>query len=233
MTKAKGKGGKPGRRAAPPDAKRPGRTAPGPLTPTGGNHREATETAHRIERRRQAWQLYVYNRWSMREIAEYLSRNGLPCTTDTVSKDIYAMAAESKQETAATMRHGIDMELRRLDQLDRLLLPAAHGDISNVVLQGRGRKRKAVQVPIRAEPRVRLQQDAIDSLRRNSESRRKLLGTDRQPDAGFIAIGQVMGAVRGLIGDVLALTESNVALRKQLADSMRKHFGAIDGEVAE
>lgn len=230
MTKARRK---PGRKAAHPDAKRPGRTAPGPLTPTGGNHREATETAARIERRRQAWELYVYHRWSMRQIAQHLSANGLPCTADTVANDIHVVADESRKETSATMRHGLDMELRRLDQLDRLLLPAAHGNISNTVLKGRGKKRKAEQVPIKAEPRTRLQQDAIDSLRRNSESRRKLLGIDRQPDEGVIKVDMLVGMVRGLVSDMLVISGENLSLRKQLGDALRKRFGVLEGEVVE
>lgn len=231
MTKAKRKRG---RKAAPLNAKRPGRTAPGPLTPTGGNHREATDTATRIERRRQAWQLYVYNRLPMQAIAEELTARGLPCTAGTVANDIHAYADEARQETQATMRHGLDMELRRLDQLDRQLLPLAHGKIEgDVKLTGRGKKQKRIELPVKAEPRTRMQLEALDKLRRNSESRRKLLGIDRQPDAGFVAIEQVISAVRGLVGDVLELTASNVTLRKQLAEAMRKRFGAIEGEVVE
>lgn len=222
-----------GRKKAPLNAKRPGRTAPGPLTPTGGNHKEATVEAARIERRRQAWELYVYHRWSMQQIATHLSATGLPCTPGTVANDIHAVAAEAKQETNATMRHGIDMELRRLDQLDRLLLPAAHGNISNTVLKGRGKKRSAVQVPVKAEPRTRLQQDAIDSLRKNSESRRKLLGLDKQPDEGSVRVDALVGMVRGLVSDMLAIAGENVVLRKQLGDALRRRFGVLDGEVVE
>lgn len=223
-----------GRKAAPLNAKRPGRTAPGPLTPTGGNHKEATDTAQRLERRRQAWELYVYHRWSMSQIAEHLSAHGLPCTPGTVANDIHAVADEARTETQATMRHGLDMELRRLDQLDRQLLPIAHGDIvPDTKPKGRGKKATLVPVPVKAEPRTRLQLEALDKLRRNSESRRKLLGMDRQPDAGFVAIEQVIAAVRGLVGDVLELTASNADLRKRLAEALRKRFGAIEGEVVE
>lgn len=234
MTKTKRKRG---RKAAPLNAKRPGRTAPGPMTPTGGNHREATDTAQRIERRKQVWNLYVFNRWSMQQIATHLSANGLPCTPGTVANDIHAVAAESKHETEATLRHGVDMELQRLDQLDRALLPVAMGNIDPdriTTFKGRGKKRKAttVQVPLKAEPRTRLQMDALEKLRRNSESRRKLLGTDRQPDAGVVALEQVVTAVRGLIGDVLALALEPQA-RKSIADAIGKRFGVIEGEVTE
>lgn len=239
MTKAKRKRG---RKAAPANAKRPGRTAPGPLTPTGGNHREATETAARIERRKLAWDLYVYSRWSMAQIAAHLTAKGLKCSAFTVADDIHKSAAESRTETSMTMRHGIDIELRRLDQLDGALLPLAMGRIEGdrvetVVTQGKGKSkrevRKRIEVPLKAEPRTRIQLEAMEKLRRNSESRRKLLGTDRQPDEGFVAVEQVVAMVRGLVSDVLAITAAHVEMRKQLSEAMRRRFGVIDGEVVE
>lgn len=235
MTKAKRK---PGRKRG--DAK--GRTKPGPLTPTGGNHREATETAARIERQRQAWQLYVYERLPMRAIAEILSKRGLPCTTKTVGKDIHEMASEARTDTQATMRHGLDIELQRLDHMDRQLLPLAMGDlladtVSTFVSTGTGRRRVdkevRVQVPLKVEPRTRLQLEALEKLRRNSESRRKLLGMDKQPDEGFVAVEQVVAMVRGLVSDVLAITAAHVEVRKQLGEAMRKRFRVIDGEAVE
>jgi len=231
-----------GRKAAELNAKRPGRTAPGPLTPTGGNHREATDTAGRLERQRQAWDLYVYSRWSMQQIAEHLTAKGLRCSVGTVANDIHAYATEVRQETQATMRHGLDMELRRLDQIDRVLLPLAMGRIegdhvNTVVTQGKGKAAKQVtkrvEVPLKAEPRTRLQLEAIGQMRRTSESRRKLLGTDRQPDEGFVAVEQVVAMVRGLVSDVLAITAAHVEVRKQLGEAMRRRFGVIDGEVVK
>lgn len=233
MTKARKPKAKPGRKRAPLDAKRPGRTAPGPLTPTGGNHREATDTAQRLERRRQAWDLYVYDRLPFTRIAEILTARGLQCNQGTVANDIHAVAAEARADTAATMRHGLDMELRRLDQLDRVLLPLAHGDIADVVTEGDGKDAKTRTVPLKLEPRTRLQIDAADKLRRNSESRRKLLGIDRQPHEGFVAVEQVVAMVRGLISDVLVLTADNVQLRKQFGDVLRRRFNVLEGEVVE
>lgn len=215
-----------------------GRTAPGPLAKTGSNHAEAKDEAKRIERRRLAWNLYVYQRMSMAAIAEHLTRNGMPCTNKTICQDIHAMADEAKQETAATQRHGLDMELKRLDQLDRQLMPLAMGEIAPdriTVTVGRGKKqrRTTVPVPVKSEPRTRLQLEAIEKLRRNGESRRKLLGIDKAPDEGYIPIDSMVALARGLVGDLLAIAGENAALRKQLADAMRRRFGAIEGEVVE
>lgn len=214
-----------------------GRTAPGPLTPTGGNHREATETAARLERRRQAWHLYVYERLPVTRIAEILTARGLPCIHKTVLKDLHDVAAEARQDSAATMRHGLDIELQRLDQMDRQLLPLALGQIEPDrvrVTTGRGKSKRTttMPVPVKSEPRTRLQLEAIEKLRRNGESRRKLLGLDKQPDAGTVAIEQVVQAVRGLIGDVLSMALGPDE-RRQLADSMRRRFGVIEAEVVE
>lgn len=225
---------KPGRKKG--DAK--GKTKPGPLTPKGGNHKEATETAARIERQKQAWDLYVYQRLPMRRIAEILTDRGMKnCTTKTIGKDIHEMAQQAREDTQTTMRHGLDIELQRLDQLDRHLLPMAMGDIvpdrvTTTVTTGKGAKAKSKQVtvpvPLKAEPRSRLQLEALEKLRRNSESRRKLLGMDKQPDEGFLALEQVVSMVRGLIGDVLEIAGSNLELRKQLHGAMSKRFGVID-----
>lgn len=228
MTKAKRK---PGRK--PGDGKRKGRTAPGPLTPTGGNHREATETARRAERQRRAWHLFVYQRLSFREISEILTRDGLPCTTKTVGSDIHQMFDEVRAERASIRAVAPEVEEMRLAELDQVLRPLAMGELSDVRMVGRGRKKSAVRIPLKAEATARIRMEAIGQLRRNGESRRKLLGLDKQPDDGYIAIEQVVAMVRGLVGDVLAITAAHADLRRQLADAMRKRFGVVDGEVVE
>lgn len=228
MTAVKRKGAKRGRQRGNAKVRR-GRTAPGPLTPTGGNKAEATQEATRNERRRQAWRLYVYERMSMQAIAEYLSANGMPCSNKTVCQDIHAMFEENKAEMQTTARHGIDMELRRLDQVDRQLMPLAAGaPMGDRVSVGTGKKKKTVHVPVKAEPRARLQLDALAQLRRNGESRRKLLGLDQQPDEGYVKVEHMVNMVRGLVTDVLVITSALPEIRKALAEAMQKRFGVID-----
>lgn len=230
MTAVKRKGAKRGRKKQlNAKERRPGRTAPGPLTPTGGNTAEAKKQATAAMRRRRAMDLYVYQRLTMQQIADVLTADGLPCTNATVCNDIHRAFSEAKDETAAAARHGIDAEIRRLDQIDRQLMPLASGaPLSDSVRVGTGKKAKTVRVPVKAEPRSRLQLEALAQLRRNGESRRKLLGLDKQPDEGYVRVDAVVAMVRGLVNDVLAMNTVNVELRKQLGEAMRRRFGVID-----
>lgn len=225
MTAVKRKGAKRGRQKG--NGKRKGRTAPGPLTPQGGNHKEATDTARRAERQRRAWQMFVYQRLSMREIAERLTFDGMECTAKTIALDIHQMFDEVKAERAATAMAAPEVEEIRINELDQALRPLALGELSDVRMQGRGRKKKAVRIPLRTEASARIRMEAIGQLRRNGESRRKLLGLDKQPDEGVIAIERIIIAVRGLVSDVLAMTLPADA-RKQLHDALRKRFDVID-----
>lgn len=220
---------KPGRKAG--NAKRKGRTAPGPLTPTGGNHREATEATRRAERQRRAWNMYVYQRLSMREIAEILTADGLQCTAKTVAQDIHYMYNEVRAERSATVSAAPEVEEARLNELDQVLRPLAMGQLSDMRTTGRGRKKTTVRVPLKTEASARIRMEAIGQLRRNGESRRKLLGIDKQPDDGVIPVEQVVAMVRALVGDVLAITAALPEVRKALAESMRRRFGVIEGEV--
>lgn len=211
-----------------------GRTKPGRLTPTGGNTREAHETARRLHRQYRALQLYADHRLSMKAVADVLISEGYPCTAKTVAQDIYAQLDRESQETRPMAQHVLQIEDRKLLQIERALLPLAMGDIPrDVKLQGRGKKQKRVSVPLKAETRTRIQMDALSSLRRNGESRRKLHGVDKQPDEGFIRVEQLMSTVRGLVGDMLLIAGENITLRQQLGDALRKRFGVLDGEVVE
>jgi hypothetical protein len=213
---------------------RRGRTAPGPLTPQGGNAREAAQQAIAAKRRARAMDLYVLQRLPMARIAEVLTAEGMPCTGKTVCTDIHRAFDECKAETAAIARHGIDAEIRRLDQIDRQLLPLATGmPLGDTVTVGTGKQRRSIDVPVKAEPRARLQLDALAQVRRNGESRRKLLGLDKQPDEGYVALDTVVAMVRGLVSDVLALTEAHLDLRKPIGDAMRRRFGVIDVDPVE
>lgn len=225
MTRAKRK---PGRKKG--DAK--GRTRPGKLTPTGGNHREATETAARAERRRQAWHLYVYDRLPMRRIAEILTGRGLPCTTKTIGQDIHQMFDEARAEQATIRTAAPEVEELRLSELDQVLRPLAMGELSDARTTGRGRKKKVVRIPLKTEASARIRMEAIGQLRRNGESRRKLLGLDKQADEGTVRVDMLVGMVRGLVADMLVIAGENVALRKQLGDALRRRFGVLEGEVA-
>lgn len=230
MTKPKAKRGrKKGNVKARSGKRRPGRTAPGPLTPTGGNKAEATGEATRRERKKLAWNLYVYERMTMQAIADYLTAQKMPCTAKTVCLDLHEMAEAASRETIKTQQHWLEMELARLDQLDRQLLPVARGEVSgDRVRIGTGKKQKTITVPVKAEPLARLRLDAASQLRRNGESRRKLLGIDQQPDAGYIPIETVASIVRLLVGDILGITSALPEVRSALATAMKKRFGVID-----
>lgn len=221
MTKKK-RGRKPG------NGKRKGRTAPGPLTPTGGNHKEATDTARRAERQRRAWRMFVYQRLSMREIAEFLTADGLTCTAKTIALDIREMFEEAKNERRETMAAAPEIEDMRLAELDQALRPLAFGEVHDVRMEGRGRKKKAVKVPLKAEASARLRMDAIGQLRRNSESRRRLHGLDKQSDTGLVAVEAIATIVRLLVGDILGITSDHPELRAPLATALKRRFGVID-----
>lgn len=225
MTKAKSKA-KRGRKKG--NGKRKGRTAPGPLTPTGGNHREATGTARRAERQRRAWRMFVYQRMSMREIAEALTADGLDCTPKTIALDIHEMFAEVKAERASTRSAAPEVEEIRIDELDRALRPLAMGELSDVRMEGRGRKKKAVRIPLRAEASARIRMEAIGQLRRNGESRRKLLGIDQQPDAGYVETARVAEIIRLLVGDIILITLATPEVRAALVAAFKKRFGVLD-----
>jgi len=221
------RGRKPGNAKA--GKRRPGRTAPGPLTPTGGNKAEATQEAARRERKKLAWQLYVYERMTMQAIADYLSANKMPCTAKTVCKDIHEMADETTRETVQTQQHWLQMELARLDQLDRQLLPVARGEVSgDRVRIGTGKKQRTITVPVKSVPLTQLRLDAVSQLRRNGESRRNLLGVDQQPDAGYVPTSQVASIVSALVGDIIGITAAMPEIRTALAAALKKRFGVLD-----
>lgn len=206
-----------------------GRTKPGRLTPTGGNTREAHETARRLHRQYRALQLYADHRLSMKAVADVLTSEGYACTAKTVSQDIYAQLDREAQESPRLARHVLQIEDRKLLQIERALLPLAMGEIPrDVKVTGRGKKQKRVSIPLKAETRTRIQMDALSSLRRNGESRRKLHGVDKQPDEGYVRIEAVVAMVRGLVNDVLGMNELNTELRRQLGEAMRRRFGVID-----
>jgi hypothetical protein len=209
--------------------KRVGRTAPGPLTPGGGNKTEALAEAGRRERKKLAWNLYVYERMTMQAIADYLTANRMPCTAKTVCLDLHEMAEAASRDTVKTQQHWLEMELARLDQLDRQLLPVARGEVKgDRVRVGTGKKKTMVTIPVKAEPLARLRLDAASQLRRNGESRRKLLGIDQQPDAGYVPTSQVASIVGALVGDIIAITAALPEIRAALAGALKKRFGVID-----
>lgn len=226
MTAVKKKGAKRGRK--PGNAKRKGRTAPGPLTPTGGNHREAVETARRVERQSRAWRMFVYQRLSYREIAEVLTADGMVCTAKTIALDMRTMFNEVRNERTETRQAAPEVEEMRIAELDQALRPLAFGQLNDVRMTGRGRKKKAVRVPVKAEASARIRMDAMAQLRRNGESRRRLLGLDKQPDEGYVKIEHMVNMARGLVTDVLIITAAVPEIRKALHEAMRKRFGVID-----
>jgi hypothetical protein len=213
---------------------RRGRTAPGKLTPQGGNHKESTETLTQAVRMARAVKLYTQDRLSMQAIADLLTSEGTPVTAKTICLDLHRAFDEANASKIKNVAIGQQLEAARLDHLDQQLLPIALGDVLPDKLKvGRGKTQRTVDKPLKQETLTRLRLDALAQLRRNGESRRKLFGWDATPDDGFIRVDQVVTMVRGLISDILELTEDNATLRRQVAKVMRQRFGLIEAHVVE
>ena len=185
-------------------------TAPGPLTPRGQSgpqaNAEAVEQMTAAQRRAKAAELKVYQRLSCQQIADVmLQKYGLKTTAKTISLDLIRVYREWNDQAIKIIAHGQAQEAQRLDQNDRSLIPIASGQFpQDTQVIGTGKKRQLVTVPIRAATGVKLKLDALEQLRRNSESRRKLFGWDAEKDTERrYTDEQFLGLARALMAGLM------------------------------
>ena len=215
-------------------------TAPGPLTPRGTSgpvaKEEASQQMTAAQRRAKAAELKVYQRLSCQQIADVmLQKYGLKTTAKTISLDLIRVYQEWNDQAIKIIAHGQAQEAQRLDQNDRSLIPIASGQFpQDTQVIGTGKKRQLVTVPIRAATGVKLKLDALDQLRRNSESRRKLFGWDAQWDEGHFTADQVMSMIRQITGLFLEVV-TDLELRRQFTIGLRRTLGpsmvTVDAET--
>ena len=209
-------------------------TAPGKRTPRGHTStaakHESIETMTAAMRREKAVELHIFQRLSLRQIKErLLSEFGYQTTEKTLSLDLNAALDEANANTVRNMQHGQAMSALRLDQLDRQLVPIALGMLppgkSQVV--GRGKERKVIQIPMDGAEALRLRMTAIEQLRKNDESRRKLFGFDAKDEGGFSAeqVARLLTAVRS---DLLELVQ-DPETRRAIAQALHRRSGLLSG----
>ena len=209
-------------------------TQPGKRTPRGtGGHgakNESIETMTAATRREKAVELHIFQRLSLRQIKErLLSEYGYQTTEKTLSLDLNAALDEANANTVRNMQHGQALSALRLDQLDRQLVPIALGMLppGKTVVIGSGKGRKVVQIPMDGAEGLRLRMSAIEQLRKNDESRRKLFGFDAREEGGFSAeqVARLLTAVRS---DLLELV-TDQETRRAIAQALHRRSGLLSG----
>ena len=185
-------------------------------------------------RREKALELHAYQRLSLNQIRVQLEKEGIKVTAKTISKDIDWALAQCNARAVRNAAHGQMLSALRLDHLDRQLVPLALGMLppGKTQVVGRGKDRKVITAPMDGAEATRLRLAAIDLLRKNEESRRRLFAWDQQRDDGGFTAEQVARLLAAVRVDLLELVRDEPT-RLAIAKALQRRSGMLPGTAIE
>lgn len=147
------------------------------MTPSGSigphAHHEAVQVALRAERRVKAWEYFAHQSMTYGQIAKLLG-----VSTFTVAKDIWSVADELASQSSKLAEEWRVVQLARLDQADRAILPALYGQVKGKPVLKRVKGRfVSVEAPLDPIDVEHLKIAAHRQLVKSQELRARLLGT--------------------------------------------------------